>query len=127
MNIEIKVTKLTKSKVQQMDYIGVPINPNIEVLGWVNMDKKRWVIVKSLGSYYRADFINKVEKEIKSTQFQLADGGYEYPSLTVVSCEIYNRGRLSYGANRVEDENIKLYNHLINFKRKTEIAGQIYY
>lgn len=26
-----------------MDYIGIPKNPNVEVLGWVNMDKKKWV------------------------------------------------------------------------------------
>lgn len=51
MNIEVKTVKLTKSKIQQMDYIGIPKNPNAEVLGWVNMDKKKWVIVKSNDNY----------------------------------------------------------------------------
>jgi hypothetical protein len=63
MQIELKIIKISKSKIQQMDYIGIPKNPNAEVLGWVNMDKKRWVIVKSIGSFYRAEFITKIEKE----------------------------------------------------------------
>lgn len=69
MNIEVKTAKLTKSKIQQMDYIGVPKNPNVEVLGWVNMDKKKWVIVKNHDSYYHAEFITKIEKELKGVQF----------------------------------------------------------
>ena len=69
MNIEVKTVKLTKSKIQQMDYIGISKNPNAEVLGWVNMDKKKWVIVKNHDNYYRAEFITKIEKELKGVQF----------------------------------------------------------
>lgn len=74
MNIEVKTAKLTKSKIQQMDYIGIPKNPNAEVLGWVNMDKKKWVIVKSGDNYYRAEFITKIEKELKGVQFPAKEG-----------------------------------------------------
>lgn len=110
-----------------MDYIGVPRHSDTEVLGWVNMDNKRWVIVKSCGSYYRAEFLTKIEKEVKGTQFQLQDGGYEFPHLTNIKCETYNRGTLNYSPEREDEKNLELYNHLISFKRKTEIAGQIYY
>lgn len=75
MNIEVKTVKLTKSKIQQMDYIGIPKNPNAEVLGWVNMDKKKWVIVKSNDNYYRAEFITKIEKELKAFWHSLSDDG----------------------------------------------------
>lgn len=127
MEIEVKTTKLTKSKIQQMDYIGIPKNPNAEVLGWVNMDKNRWVIVKVIGSYYRAEFITNIEKEIKGVQFALSTGGYEFPHLTNIKCETYNRGLFSYSPEREEEKNLELYEHLVSFKRKSEIAGQIYY
>jgi hypothetical protein len=127
MDIKIKTISLSKSKIQQMDYIGIPKNSNAEVLGWVNMDKKQYVIVKSNDCFYRAEFITKIEKGIKSVQFPLSTGGYEYPDLTNIKCETYNRGSFNYSPERNEDKNIELYNHLVSFKRKTEIAGQVYY
>ena len=126
MKIELKTANLTKSKILQMDYIGVPINP-VEVLGWVNIDSKRYVIVKSNGSYYRAEFITNIEKELKGVQFPLPSGGYEFPYLNNIKCQSFNRGSFSYSAKRNDDENIKFYNHLISYKRQSEIAGQIYY
>lgn len=45
MNIEVKTVKLTKSKIQQMDYIGISKNPNAEVLGWVYLEKKKQQII----------------------------------------------------------------------------------
>ena len=127
MQIELKTTKLTKSKIQQMDYAGVPTNPNIEVLGWVNMDKKRYVIIKSTNSFYRAEFITKIEKKVQGVQFSDPKGGWEFPEVNVISCETTNRGRVNYSAKRDDKENIELYNTLLDFKKKTEVAGQIYY
>jgi len=127
MEIQIKSTKLTKSKIQQMDYMGIPKNPNVEVLGWVNMDKKKWVIVKFIESYYRAEFITKVEKEVKGTQFSDGNRGWIFPDRTHISCETFNKGRLIYGADIDEEKNLKLYDELVSFKRKIERAGQIYY
>ena len=127
MQVELKLTKLTKSKIQQMDYIGVPTDPNIEVLGWVNMDKKRYVIVKSSTSFYRADFITKIEKEVQGVQIECDKGGWVFPNLTIVSCETTNRGCVGYSAKKDDNKNIELYDNLLAFKTKTEIAGQIYY
>ena len=127
MEIEVKITKLTKSKINQMDYIGIPKNPNAEVLGWVNMDKNRWVIVKSSGYFYRAEFITKIEKEVKGVQFALSTGGYEFPHLTNIKCVTFNRGSFSYSPERDDKKNLELHEHLVSFKRKSEIAGQIYY
>lgn len=127
MKIELKTVNLTKSKIQQMDYIGVPRNPNAEVLGWVNMNNNRWVIVKSNGSYYRAEFLTEIEKEVEGVQFPLLEGGYEFPQLTNVKCKSHNRGRFNYSPEREDEKNLKLYDDLVSFKRKTEIAGQIYY
>lgn len=127
MDILVKTTKLTKSKINQMDYIGVPKNPNIEVLGWVNMDKLRWVIVKSNNSYYRAAYITKIEKEVKTFQFALSTGGYEWPKLTGIECTTFNKGKFYYSPERDDEKNLELYAHLVSYKRKVEIAGQIYY
>lgn len=127
MEIKVKTTKLTKSKIQQMDYFCVPRNPNVEILGWVNYNKNKWVIIKIDEVYYRAEFITIVEKYKKSVQFSLSDGGYEYPELTNIKCSTFNRGQINYSLNRDDNENIKLYDRLVSFKRKTEIAGQIYY
>ena len=127
MEITVKSIKVTKSKIQQMDYIGVPMNGKSDVLGWVNLEKKRWVIIKSNGYYYRAEFITKIEKHKNSVQFSLPSGGYEFPELTNIKCSTFNRGQFNYSPNRNDNENIKLYDHLISFRRKTEIAGQIYY
>ena len=127
MNIELKTTKLTKSKIQQMDYIGIPKNPNVEVLGWVNMYKKRWVIVKNNNNYYRAEFITKLEKELKGCQFAAENGGWEFPNVHHIKCSTYNRGSFNYSPERNDENNLELYEHLMSYKRKTEIAGQIYY
>ena len=127
MLVEVKTIKLTKSKIQQMDYIGVPKDKNTDVLGWVNLDKKRYVIVKSNGSFYRAEFITKIEKEVKSVQLSANDGGYEFPHLHNIKCETYNRGSFSYSPEREDEKNLELYNHLVSFKRKSEIAGQVFY
>lgn len=127
MEIELKTTKLTKSKIQQMEYIGIPKSPSADILGWVNMDKKRYVIVKSNGSFYRAEFITEIEKEVKGTQFPLSTGGYEFPSLTHVKCNTYNRHPIVFSPQRDEQKNLELYGHLVSFKIKAEIAGQIYY
>lgn len=127
MEVELKTIKISKSKILQMNYILVPSNPNVEVLGWVNMDKNRWVIVKSNGSFYRAEFITEIEKEIKGVQFPLLDGGYEFPQLTNIKCRTFNRGSFSYSPERDDEKNLELYKSLVSFKRKTEIAGQVYY
>ena len=111
----------------QMDYIGVPINKHIDVLGWVNMDKKRYVIVKLGESYYRAEFITEIKKEVKCAQFPLPDGGWEFPHLTHVGYNSFNRTGCSFVAERKDVKNLKLYEHLVTYKRNTEIAGQIYY
>lgn len=127
MKIELKVLPITKSKIKQMNYIGIPNNLNIDVFGWVNLDAKRWVIIKFANSYYRAEFITDVIKENKSVQFPLASGGYEYPVLVNVKCKTFNRGCFSYSPERDDHKNEELYSKLVSFKRKTEIAGQIYY
>ena len=127
MKIEVKSVPLTKSKIKQMNYIGVPKDSLAEVLGWVNIDKERYVIVKIHDCYYRAEFITELQKEIKSVQFPSNDGGWEFPMLHNIKCTTYNRGVFSYSPERNDELNLKLYEHLISFKRKTEMAGQIYY
>jgi len=127
MLIQVKTIKLTKSKILQMDFINIPKNLNFDVLGWVNINNKRYVIIKSSDCYYRVEFITDIIKEIKGVQFPLSDGGYEYPTLTNIRCSTYNRSIINYAAKRNEEDNIKLLDNLVSFKRKTEIAGQIYY
>lgn len=128
MIIEVKKIKLTKSKIQQMNYIAIPKNLDVEILGWVNMDKKRWVIVKSIDNYYRAEFITNIKKELKPTQFVSNPGlGYIFPELHHIECQTYNKRSFSYSPEEDDSKNLKFYQDLVSFKRKTEIAGQIYY
>lgn len=125
--VELKTVKLTKSKIKQMDYIGIPKNPNAQILGWVNMDNYRWVIVNSNGYFYRTEFITKIEKEVKCVQFPLNGYEYEYPELLHIKYDTYNKGSVSHFPKRDNEKNIELYEHLITFKKNTEIAGQVYY
>lgn len=127
MKIELKTINISKSKIQQMDYIGVPRNQNVDVLGWVNINEKKYVIIKSNDSFYRAEFIITIEKEVKNVQFSLSSGGYEFPHLTNIKCNTFNRVSFNYSPERDEEKNLELYDHLVSFKRKSEIAGQIYY
>lgn len=127
MEIELKSVKMTKSKILQMRYTDIPFYSDLNILGWVNLGDKRYVILKMNGAYYRTEFIKKIENENKSVQFTLENGGYEFPILSNIKCQTYNGGWLSYSPNRNDEENIKLYDQLISFKSKTEIAGQIYY
>lgn len=127
MLIELKTIKLTKSKIQQMDYIGICKDPNVEVLGWVNLDKKRYVIIKSDGCFYRADFITKIEKELKSVEIYLEGGRSEFFDIYIIKGKTYNGGFFGHLPERDIKDNIELYNNLITFKQKTESAGQIYY
>jgi hypothetical protein len=127
MKVELKTTNLTKSKINQMDYIAVTRRRNVEVIGWVNIGKKRYVIVKVNGCFYRAEFITLIEKEVKGVQFPAPSGGYEFPYLTNIKCKTFNRSCVTYSAEREEEKNLELYDDLVSFKRKSEIAGQIYY
>jgi hypothetical protein len=132
MEIELKSVKLTKSKILQMDYVGVvslPVGSLMVILGWVNIDSKRYVIIKKeYNNYYRADFIKNISTEIKGTQFPLSSGGWEFPHLTHVKVETFNRGwNGSFLPRRDEEENIKLYEDLNHFRIKQNSAGQIYY
>lgn len=128
MQIEVKTVKLTKSKIMQMDYIGIPSNPLTVVLGWVNIDKKKYTIVKSGDNYYRADFVTEVEGKQESVQFPLPDGGWEFPTLTKVRYRVYNSENIAtLSVNREERLNVKQLDEIIAFKKKTSIAGQIYY
>jgi hypothetical protein len=126
MKIELKSVNLTKSKIMQMDYVGIPKNKNADVLGYVNVDKKRWVIVKSEDNYYRADYITKVETDFKGFQFPLESGGWEFPQLHHILVSTYNRN-FNYSPERDDQKNIELYHYLMSFKRKCETASQIYY
>lgn len=126
MEVTVKKTKMTKSVISQMDYMFPP-SRNAEVLGWVNISTKKYVIVKSGEAYYRTEYLIKVQKQISSVQFQLEEGGYEYPELTNVKVVTHNRGAASFVTDREDSKNIDFYNHLVEFKRKAEISGQIYY
>ena len=107
-----------------MDYIGVPRDFNYRILGWVNMGDKRYVIVKLADCYYRAEYITELKSEVKQTQ--ITSSG-ECASLTHIKCRTYNRGDFSYSPDKNDVQNTKLYEHLVKFKRESEIPGQIYY
>ncbi|MCO5252573.1 MAG: hypothetical protein M9949_14290 [Candidatus Kapabacteria bacterium] len=127
MKIELKTINISKSKIQQMEYISIPANPNVEVLGWVNMDKKRYVIVKSSDAFYRAEFITRIETEVRGVQFPKEGGGWEFPHLTNITVSTYNGAQRGFSAYREEEKNLELYEQLKKYQTKTESAGQIYY
>ena len=126
VQITVKSVKLTKSKIMQLVYAGVPKTIDIEVLGWVNLGKTRWVIIKRNGSYYRAELVTSIEKEIKRTQISSDNGGYEFPSLTHVRFRTFN-GSLSYSPDADESKNVALYEMLVQYKKMVDEAGQIFY
>jgi len=128
MEIEVKKLKITKSVINQMQYTPLPTDLNAEVLGWVNMgDNRRFVILRTGLRYNKTDFLTEIIKEEKDVQFSLPTGGYEFPRLTSIRCVTHGIRGFSYSPQRDDNENIKLYDRLIDFKRKTEVAGQIYY
>ena len=126
MNIEVKLVKLTKSRIQQMEYISIP-KFDTEVLGWVIINDKKIVIIRNAGNYYRAAYITKINKVVEGVQVSDGNGGYKFPNLTKVSVENYDGGIVSFSPNLNDEINIEFYNRLVEYKRKTEIAGQIYY
>lgn len=125
MKVELKTVNLTKSKIEQMGYCGIP-GASFDVLGWVRIGEKRCVLVKMNGCYYRADFVTKVVKEEKAIQFPLPNNGWEWPMMTTVKVET-DRGSYGFVTDRDDAKNIELYNHLVSYKRKTERSEQIYY
>jgi len=127
MLIELKTTKLTKSKIIQMDYIGIPLNRDVHVLGWVNLNKKKYVIVKNIDNYYRADFLLEIRKEAKGTQIADPNGGWNIPTLTHIYGSTHTGGSFHYVPNTDDSKNLELYEYLVSYKRKIEQAGQIYY
>jgi len=76
MEISVKTTNLTKSKLLQMDYISIPKRSDAEVLGWVNMNRRKYTLIKIGKNYYRTETIKKIEKELKGTQFHDKNGGW---------------------------------------------------
>lgn len=124
MKIEVRTINISQSKIRQMTYAGVPTNPDTQVLGWVSMDKKRWVIVKIDGNYYRAEFLVKVEKAVASTQISIHG---DRAMLTHAYYVTYNGGKYRPTPSIDEAQNIALYEWLLVFQEKTIQAGQIYY
>jgi hypothetical protein len=126
MKIEVKKISVTKSIIMQMEYICVPFF-DVDVLGWVNIDKKTYTIVKSAGKYYKGEYVAKLHTEAKGVQFSLPDGGYEYPVLINVSCETANRGLITFSPHRENSHNEDFAVRINNYILKTRNAGQIYY
>jgi len=46
IKIEVKHINLNRSRILQMEYLGIPKEGDLEVLGWVNIGKDRWVYEK---------------------------------------------------------------------------------
>ena len=111
-----------------MEYLGIPKEGDLEVLGWVNIGKDRWVIIKQGDNYYRADYISKIETSRENIQFPLEGGGYEFPELLVISVEIFNRSwNYRDSPNRDDEENLRQYDWLSSYKQRVDIASQLYY
>jgi len=127
MEITVKTTKLTKSKILQMEYIHLPRRSDIDVLGWVNIDKKRYVIVKTGAGYYRADYPVEIQSELTIVQFPKEGGGWEYPELHKVSCKTWNGGRHVFTTHRDDAKNLELEGHLRSYMAGVKSAGQIFW
>lgn len=110
-----------------MVFAGVPKSDLVEVLGWVNMGKSRYVIIKDGDNYYRASFITEIQKVKKGVQFPLEGGGWEFPELTQVKVKDFNRGVYKFVVDRDESKNLELYEKIVEYKRRVESAGQIFY
>jgi hypothetical protein len=134
LTIQVKTVKLSKSKILQLEYIGVPRNRNVEVLGWVNIGNERFVIIKSGEYYYRAAYLNKVDyhKEMISVPILDENGKFfknEYVNLTKVWASTFN-GQASgyyYSPELDDSKNIELYEHLKSYQKKIENSIQIFY
>jgi hypothetical protein len=111
----------------QLVYASVPKTiDGIEVLGWVNLGKVRWAIIKRNNNYYRAELVISIEKEVKGTQMPSDNGGYEFPLLTNIKVRTFN-GSLSYSPSADESKNVAFYEMLVQYKKMVDEAGQIFY
>ena len=128
IKIEVKRINLNRSRILQMENLGIPKERDLEVLGWVNIGKDWWVIIKLGDRYYRAEYISKIETSRENIQVSLRDGGYEYPELLVISVEIFNRSwNYRDSPDQDDNKNVRLYQWLSSYKQRVDIAGQLYY
>lgn len=127
IKVELKTINLNKSKIKQMEYISIPKNDQYDVLGWVNLDKKKYVLVKSNNKYYRAEYVTLVEKILKPQQVKNFDGTYKIVNLHRIICKTYNSGTLHYSSNIDDNKNLENYNCLLRFKKEIDKSEQIYY
>lgn len=97
-----------------------------EVLGWVNMDKKKYVLIRRGDRYYRADYVVTVEKTPEDTQFSDGRNGWIFTPVHKICVRCHNRS-FSYSPEEDDSKNIELYNKIVEFKNKTDLAGQIFY
>jgi len=126
--VELKVINLSKHIIEQMCFISLPIDQEVEILGWINLDRVIYTIVKLNECYYKTYYITKVEKQIK--------GYYDVRPLTPIIQKV------SYWAHDFMDpfnhfpksESIdtsksyqQFYERIVLFKEKTDSAGQVYY
>lgn len=116
MQIGLTTTNFSKSKIMQMEYIPIPRNPNAVVLGWVNMGKKKWVIVKHINTFARTEYLTKV-----------TENKHESNEGSTIICETHNGKKIAFVVEEHDSEHLELYEYLKGFKRRTRIAGQIYY
>lgn len=130
--IELKKVKLTKSIINQLQYIGtLPKNDNYTVLGYVIIPKKASkVIIQTDEGLYYCNNISKIETILKSTQFanpDLSVGGYVYPERINIKIWTFEGRPISFSPNYNEEENLKLLDKIKTYIQKIKEAGQIYY
>ena len=127
IKIEVKKINITKSIIEQMEYLEFPpVNSDYDILGWIIWEKEKFVLIKYKDKYYRTIYINEVYKDKIYKQLP-TDDGYVYGEYTHVSILSTGRKRHDFLCFTDEENNLKLYANYIKYKAKVDFMGQIYY
>lgn len=131
MIVELKKVKLTKTIINQLQYIGtLPSTDNYNVLGYVIIPKKVSKVIIYLGDgiYRWANNIKKVESIKKGFQFKDPESnGWIFPERTEVKVWTFEGRAVTFSPNFNEEENLKLLNKCQTYLDRIIKAGQIYY
>ena len=131
MLVTLKKIKLTKSVIEQLQYVDIRSIKNYKILGYVIIPKKESKVIIDLGCEVYRWSKHIVEAEPVQQNCQYPDpnlqNSWVFENRTKINYKCFDRSESSYSPNFDENKNIELLNEVKKYILEVQKAGQIFY
>lgn len=130
IKIQLKTVNLSKSKLLQLPYNGSPRGSD-EVLGWVFLNKTRYVLFQRDGYYYRGPYIVAVWSKVSNEFFGTPKPEREYDGVMKevhkVSYKTWSGDVIEYFPKFDDQENLNTRKGLERYMENQNASEQLFY